>query len=223
MRADQMAPVLDEPAEQGYVTPEKFKRQVVAYNGNEAPGTIVIDTGSTFLYLVQGNGRAIRYGIGVGRDGFRWQGTQTHHQEGRVAGLDAAAGDDRSASPTCRASWPVAPANPLGARAMYLGSTIYRIHGTNAPHDDRPACLLGLHPPDERRRDRPRQPRERRHQGGRDQQRRRPLGVGPDGLLAGEPAAFEANCGSRGSREGNARSGLQGNHAGRGNSGRRFL
>jgi len=75
MRSDQMAPVQEE-TDQGYQTPAQFRRQVVAYNGGEAPGTIIIDTGSTFLYLVQGGGRAIRYGIGVGRDGFRWQGVQ---------------------------------------------------------------------------------------------------------------------------------------------------
>src|SRR5882762_10514617 len=63
-RADQMAPV-EEQTEQGYETPAQFKRQIVAYNGSEAPGTIIIDTGSTFLYLVQPGSKAIRYGIGV--------------------------------------------------------------------------------------------------------------------------------------------------------------
>jgi len=63
-RADQMAPA-EQQTEQGYETPAQFKRQIVAYNGSEAPGTIIIDTGSTFLYLVQPGGRAIRYGIGV--------------------------------------------------------------------------------------------------------------------------------------------------------------
>jgi len=133
MRADQMAPVLDEPAQQGYETPAQFKRQVVAYNGGEAPGTIIIDTGSTFLYLVQPGGRAIRYGIGVGRDGFRWQGTQTITKK--------ADWPDWTPPAEMIARQPYLPrfmaggvTNPLGARAMYLGSTIYRIHGTNAPH-----------------------------------------------------------------------------------------
>src|SRR5256885_147523 len=75
-RADQMGPV-EEQTEQGYQAPAQFRRQVVAYTGSEAPGTIIIDTPNTYLYLVQPGGRAIRYGIGVGRDGFRWSGVQS--------------------------------------------------------------------------------------------------------------------------------------------------
>ena len=130
-RADQMAP-LEEQNEQGFELPAKFKRQVVAYSGGEAPGTIVIDTGSTFLYLVQPGGRAIRYGIGVGRDGFRWSGTQAITKK--------AEWPDWTPPAEMIARQPYLPrfmaggeTNPLGARAMYLGSTIYRIHGTNAP------------------------------------------------------------------------------------------
>jgi lipoprotein-anchoring transpeptidase ErfK/SrfK len=130
-RADQMAPV-EEQAEQGYETPAQFKRQIVAYTGNEAPGTIIIDTGSTFLYLVQPGGRAFRYGIGVGRDGFRWSGTQTITKK--------AEWPDWTPPPEMIARQPYlprfmagGPTNPLGARAMYLGGTVYRIHGTNAP------------------------------------------------------------------------------------------
>ena len=131
MRADQMAPV-EEQTEQGYETPAQFKRQVVAYNGSEAPGTIIIDTANTFLYLVMGNGRAIRYGIGVGRDGFRWSGVQNITKK--------AEWPDWTPPAEMIARQPYLPrfmaggaTNPLGARAMYLGSTIYRIHGTNAP------------------------------------------------------------------------------------------
>ena len=130
-RADQMAPV-EEQTEQAIELPAKFKRQVVAYSGSEAPGTIVIDTGNTFLYLVQPGGRAIRYGIGVGRDGFRWQGTQAITKK--------AEWPDWTPPPEMIARQPYLPrfmaggeTNPLGARAMYLGSTVYRIHGTNAP------------------------------------------------------------------------------------------
>jgi len=130
-RADQMAP-LEEQTEQGFELPAKFKRQVVGYSGSEAPGTIVIDTGSTFLYLVQPGGRAIRYGIGVGRDGFRWSGTQAITKK--------AEWPDWTPPAEMIARQPYLPrfmaggeTNPLGARAMYLGSTIYRIHGTNAP------------------------------------------------------------------------------------------
>ncbi len=115
-----------------YEAPAHLKRQVVNYPTREAPGTIIIDTSNTYLYLVLSDGRAMRYGIGVGRDGFTWSGTQ------RI---------------TNKAEWPdwrppsemiarqpylprfVAggPHNPLGARALYLGNTQYRIHGTNVP------------------------------------------------------------------------------------------
>ena len=130
-RADQMAPA-EEQAEQGYVTPDKFKRQIVGYNGNEAPGTIIIDTASTFLYLVQPGGRAIPYGIGVGRDGFRWQGTQTITKKADWPDWTPPA-DMIARQPYLPRFMAGGPTNPLGARAMYLGNTIYRIHGTNAP------------------------------------------------------------------------------------------
>jgi lipoprotein-anchoring transpeptidase ErfK/SrfK len=130
-RADQMAPV-EEQTEQGFELPAKFKRQVIAYSGGEAPGTVVIDTGNTFLYLVMPGNRAIRYGIGVGRDGFRWSGTQAITKK--------AEWPDWTPPAEMIARQPYLPrfmaggeTNPLGARAMYLGSTIYRIHGTNAP------------------------------------------------------------------------------------------
>ncbi len=110
----------------------QFRKQEVAYSGPEAPGTIVIDTGRHFLFLVEADGRALRYGVGVGRPGFEWAGVKTV---------------------TRKAEWPEwippeemlrrrpdlpkrlagGPHNPLGARALYLGSTLYRIHGTNDP------------------------------------------------------------------------------------------
>ena len=109
-----------------------IRRTTVMFPTNYAPGTIVISTGERRLYLVLGNGQALRYGIGVGRDGFRWSGTH------RI---------------TAKKEWPswTPPSqmlrrrpdlprhmeggveNPLGARAMYLGSTLYRIHGSNEP------------------------------------------------------------------------------------------
>jgi lipoprotein-anchoring transpeptidase ErfK/SrfK len=109
-----------------------LRRQLVDYSANVAPGTVIIDTAHTYLYYVLGGGKAIRYGIGVGRAGFTWSGVE------RV---------------TRKAEWPdwIPPAamiarqpylarftaggegNPLGARAIYLGNTMYRIHGTNAP------------------------------------------------------------------------------------------
>ena len=112
--------------------PARFKRQVVSYPTREAPGTIIIDTPHTYLYLVMGNGQAMRYGIGVGRDGFTWSGTQTITKK--------AEWPDWTPPPEMIARQPYlprhmagGPGNPLGARAMYLGGTIYRIHGTNAP------------------------------------------------------------------------------------------
>jgi lipoprotein-anchoring transpeptidase ErfK/SrfK len=112
--------------------PARLKRQVVNYATREAPGTIIIDTPNTYLYLVLGNGHAVRYGIGVGRDGFTWAGTQSITKK--------AEWPDWTPPPEMIARQPYlprqmagGPGNPLGARAMYLGGTIYRIHGTNAP------------------------------------------------------------------------------------------
>jgi lipoprotein-anchoring transpeptidase ErfK/SrfK len=130
-RADQMAP-LQEESDQGYQTPAQFRRQVVAYNGSEAAGTVIIDTPNTFLYLVMGNGRALRYGIGVGRDGFRWSGVQQITKKAEWPDWTPPA-EMIARQPYLPRFMAGGPTNPLGARAMYLGNTIYRIHGTNAP------------------------------------------------------------------------------------------
>ena len=130
MRGDQMAPVQEE-TEQGYA-PAQFRRQVVAYSGGEAPGTIIIDTPNTYLYLVMGNGRAMRYGIGVGRDGFRWSGVHSISKKAEWPDWTPPA-EMIARQPYLPRFMAGGPTNPLGARAMYLGSTIYRIHGTNAP------------------------------------------------------------------------------------------
>jgi lipoprotein-anchoring transpeptidase ErfK/SrfK len=110
----------------------RFKRQIVDYRTNEAPGTIIIDTPNTYLYLVLGNGRAMRYGIGVGREGFTWSGVQNVTKK--------AEWPDWTPPPEMIERQPYlprfmagGPGNPLGARAMYLGGSIYRIHGTNDP------------------------------------------------------------------------------------------
>jgi len=130
-RADQMGPV-DEETQQGYEAPAQFRRQVVAYTGSEAPGTIIIDTPNTYLYLVQPGGRAIRYGIGVGRDGFRWSGVQ--HITKKAEWPDWTPPPEMiQRQPYLPRFMAGGPTNPLGARAMYLGGTVYRIHGTNAP------------------------------------------------------------------------------------------
>ena len=115
-----------------YQLPQRLRRQIVSYSTREAPGTIIIDTPNTYLYYVLGGGQAIRYGIGVGRDGFTWSGTQTITQKKEWP--------DWFPPPEMIARQPYlprqmagGPGNPLGARAMFLGHTEYRIHGTNAP------------------------------------------------------------------------------------------
>jgi lipoprotein-anchoring transpeptidase ErfK/SrfK len=123
------------PSDEGdapFELPARFKRQVVNYSTREAAGTIIIDTPNTYLYYVLGNGQAIRYGIGVGRDGFTWSGTQTITKK--------AEWPDWTPPPEMIARQPYlprqmagGPGNPLGARAMYLGGTVYRIHGTTQP------------------------------------------------------------------------------------------
>jgi lipoprotein-anchoring transpeptidase ErfK/SrfK len=110
----------------------KFDRQTVTYSGSEAPGTIVIDTSNKFLYLVEGDGKALRYGIGVGRPGFAWAGVKT------ITAMrewpDWRPPDEMLARrPDLPRYMAGGPENPLGARAMYLGSTLYRIHGSNEP------------------------------------------------------------------------------------------
>ncbi len=110
----------------------KWEKTVVFFRTAEAPGTIIINTSERFLYVVQGGGRALRYGIGVGRDGFQWQGLVkiTKKQEW----------PDWTPPPEMIQRQPYlprwmagGPGNPLGARALYLGRTEYRIHGTNMP------------------------------------------------------------------------------------------
>lgn len=134
-QGQQYAALTPQPAARAIVKEidPQFRRQSVSYNGPHGPGTIIIDTPNRFLYLVQPGGTAMRYGIGVGRPGFEWAGVK---------------------SITRKAEWPDwrPPAqmlkrrpdlphfmkggedNPLGARALYLGSSLYRIHGTNEPH-----------------------------------------------------------------------------------------
>ncbi|ODT83268.1 MAG: hypothetical protein ABS76_04115 [Pelagibacterium sp. SCN 64-44] len=109
-----------------------YLRQVVRYASNERAGTLVVDTRSHFLYLVLGDGRALRYGIGVAKSGFEWSGT---HKVTRKAEWP-----DWTPPPEMLRRRPDLPRhmeggpnNPLGARALYIGSTLYRIHGTNEP------------------------------------------------------------------------------------------
>ena len=112
--------------------PQEYQRQAVFYRSQQPPGTIIIDTLERHLYLIESETRAMRYGIGVGRDGFTWQGML---QIARKAEWP-----DWHPPPEMIERQPYlprfmagGPGNPLGARAMYLGNTVYRIHGTNAP------------------------------------------------------------------------------------------
>jgi lipoprotein-anchoring transpeptidase ErfK/SrfK len=113
-------------------TPARLRRQVVAYSTTEAPGTIIIDTPNTYLYYVLGGGKAVRYGIGVGRDGFTWSGVKTIERMSEWPDWIPPA-DMLRRQPYLPRFMAGGPGNPLGARAMYLSGTVYRIHGTNAP------------------------------------------------------------------------------------------
>ena len=128
--------ILDQP---GYVpTPEEellpaeYRPQPVYFRTNEPAGTIIIHTEERFLYVVQGNGQAIRYGVGVGREGFEWQGLlkvsrKTEWPDWRPPP------EMIERQPYLPRFMAGGPGNPLGARALYLGDTVYRIHGTNQP------------------------------------------------------------------------------------------
>jgi lipoprotein-anchoring transpeptidase ErfK/SrfK len=127
----QQAALPDPGDENGQLSP-RLRRQTVDYASKEAPGTVVVDTPHTFLYYVLGNGKAIRYGIGVGREGFTWSGVK--------AIVRKTEWPDWYPPPQMVQRQPYlprmmagGPGNPLGARAMYIGGTQYRIHGTNNP------------------------------------------------------------------------------------------
>ncbi|NOJ46812.1 L,D-transpeptidase [Bradyrhizobium archetypum] len=113
-------------------TPERLRRAVVAFGTAEAPGTIIIDTGNTTLYYVLGQGRAIRYGVGVGREGFTWSGVPTISRKAEWPDWYPPS-QMIARQPYLPRFMAGGPGNPLGARAMYLGTSQYRIHGTNDP------------------------------------------------------------------------------------------
>jgi lipoprotein-anchoring transpeptidase ErfK/SrfK len=129
---EQAVPDDDEAVQQSPAVRERFRRQMVAYNTTEQPGTIIIDTPNTYLYYVLGGGRAIRYGIGVGREGFTWAGTQSIARKQEWPDWHPPA-EMIARQPYLPRMMAGGPGNPLGARAMYLGNSLYRIHGTNAP------------------------------------------------------------------------------------------
>jgi lipoprotein-anchoring transpeptidase ErfK/SrfK len=130
MAIDDQPGVVPDPRDERL--PAAYQRQAVFYRTNEPAGTIIVDTADRYLYLVQGNNRAIRYGIGVGREGFQWQGLLKVTRKSEWP--------DWTPPPEMIQRQPYlprfmagGPGNPMGARALYLGATIYRIHGTNQP------------------------------------------------------------------------------------------
>jgi lipoprotein-anchoring transpeptidase ErfK/SrfK len=110
----------------------RYEKQVVEYYGKESPGTIVIDTPNKFLFLVQGDGKALRYGVGVGRPGFTWSGVKTVSAKKEWPAWTPPP-EMLARRPDLPRHMEGGPQNPLGARAMYLGSSLYRIHGSNEP------------------------------------------------------------------------------------------
>lgn len=128
-----VASTANEPATEADSEPEpQFQRQEVDYSGPEAPGTLVVDTPDKFLFLVEPHGRALRYGIGVGRPGFTWSGVKRISRKAEWPDWTPPA-EMVLRRPDLPRHMAGGPENPLGARALYLGSSLYRIHGTNEP------------------------------------------------------------------------------------------
>ena len=109
-----------------------IRKEIVDYSSNYKPGTIVIETGERRLYLVLDGGKAMKYGVGVGRDGFTWSGTHHITRKAEWPGWTPPP-QMRQRVPDLPAYMPGGPDNPLGARALYIGSTLYRVHGTSEP------------------------------------------------------------------------------------------
>jgi lipoprotein-anchoring transpeptidase ErfK/SrfK len=125
-------PPEDQPENGKYELPAQFKRQQVQFPSPEPPGTLVIDTSNTYLYLVLGGGQAMRYGIGVGREGFTWAGAERVSKMSEWPDWHPPA-EMIERQPYLPRFMAGGEGNPLGARALYLGKTLYRIHGTNQP------------------------------------------------------------------------------------------
>jgi lipoprotein-anchoring transpeptidase ErfK/SrfK len=124
-------PGVEAPAGEA-ILPEPYRRQPVFYRTTEPAGTIIVDTSQRFLYVTQGNGRAMRYGIGVGREGFQWQGLLKISRKAEWPDWTPPS-EMIARQPYLPRFMAGGPGNPLGARALYLGETVYRIHGTNQP------------------------------------------------------------------------------------------
>lgn len=125
-----VAPLVDET--EPFELAPNLRRQLVTYPANVAPGTIIIDTANTYLYYVIGDGSAIRYGIGVGRQGFTWSGVERVSRKAEWPDWYPPA-EMIARQPYLARFTAGGEGNPLGARAIYLGNTVYRIHGTNSP------------------------------------------------------------------------------------------
>jgi lipoprotein-anchoring transpeptidase ErfK/SrfK len=120
------------PTAQEEELPAELRRQAVFFRTTEATGTIIVHTKERFLYLVQGNNRAIRYGIGVGREGFQWAGLKRIDRKAEWPDWTPPA--EMIARQPYLPRWMAGgPGNPMGARALYISGTVYRIHGTNQP------------------------------------------------------------------------------------------
>ncbi len=130
--APQYAPLAQDETPGDAQLDPRLQRRMVAYSTNEAPGTVVIDTPNTYLYFVLGGGKAIRYGIGVGREGFAWAGVKQIARKAEWPDWYPPS-EMIARQPYLPRMTAGGPGNPLGARAMYLGGTEYRIHGTNDP------------------------------------------------------------------------------------------
>ncbi|MDB5591553.1 L,D-transpeptidase [Enterovirga sp.] len=117
----------------GLFSTQAIPRQLVSWPGREAPGTVVVSTSQRRLYYVLGGGQAIRYGVGVGREGFTWSGTKLITAKREWPGWTPPPAMRRRI-PSLPHHIPGGPDNPLGARALYLGSSLYRIHGSNEDH-----------------------------------------------------------------------------------------
>jgi len=126
-----VAPTPDDESNNAPADP-RLTRQIVSYTGNEAAGTIIVDTPHTYLYYVLGSGKAIRYGIGVGREGFTWSGVKSIERKTEWPDWRPPA-QMIARQPYLPRMVAGGPGNPLGARAMYIAGTEYRIHGTNDP------------------------------------------------------------------------------------------
>jgi lipoprotein-anchoring transpeptidase ErfK/SrfK len=144
---EQYESIVPEADQTDAALPERLRKQIVSYATREAPGTIVVDTPNKYLYYVMSNGQAIRYGVGVGREGFTWSGVKSVERKAEWPDWIPPA-EMIQRQPYLPRFMAGGESNPLGARAMYIGGTVYRIHGTNAPstigHNVSSGCIRML-------------------------------------------------------------------------------